>query len=371
MVFAVRSHSGHTRSRFSSKLSWVDPMALFFRHALCVGLLVVSTVRLGLAEQGAPIAPAVARDPIVAILDAFRSHSLVGLAEPHRNEQAHHFRLALIRDDRFAAVVRDIVVEYGTARYQDVIDRFVSGAEVSDALLRRVWQDTTQGHTVWDVPIYEEFFRAVRAANQSRPRTLQLRVLLGDPPTEWESAQSWDDVARPMADYARDRYPAEVIRREVLAKGRRALVIYGDGHLWRQAGFPTLTSLLESTGATIFTVASANLADLDAVQPGAAAWPTVSIATVRSTILGVKEFSHYYPIPPGDVTRRSLRLQDQVDAIAYYGPRNTLTRSELSPSLCRDSAYMGMRLARMRLRPPGAPNFGEQLEQYCAKAARK
>ncbi|MDP2317868.1 MAG: hypothetical protein Q8O42_00815 [Acidobacteriota bacterium] len=267
--------------------------------------------------------------------------------------------------------MRDIVVECGTARYQDVIDQFVRGEEVPDDLLRHVWQDTTQGHTVWDVPIYEEFFRAVRSANQPRPRALQLRVLLGDPPTAWEHVHSWDDVARPMADYARDRYPAEVIRREVLAKGRRALVIYGDGHLWRHGGLPTLTSLLESTGATIFTVASANLADLDAVQPGAGAWPAVAVATVRNTVLGVREFSHYFPIPPGDTELRSRRLQDQVDAIAYYGPRNTLTSAELSPALCRDSAYMEMRLARMTFLPPGAPNLGAQLKQYCAQAGPK
>ena len=35
------------------------------------------------------------------------------------------FRLALIRDPRFATVVNDIVVESGSARYQETIDRFM------------------------------------------------------------------------------------------------------------------------------------------------------------------------------------------------------------------------------------------------------
>jgi hypothetical protein len=36
---------------------------------------------------------------------------------------------------------------------------FVAGESVSDTALRKVWQDTTQAHTMWDRPIYEEFFR--------------------------------------------------------------------------------------------------------------------------------------------------------------------------------------------------------------------
>jgi hypothetical protein len=335
-------------------------------------LIFVAADPAGLRAQKPSARAAVPVDPIVTIVDAFRSHPLVGLGEPHRNEQAHRLRVALIRDERFAGVVNDIVVEFGDARYQDVIDRFVSGGQVADNALRQVWENTTQGHTVWDVPIYEAFFRAVREVNASRPRRSQLRVLLGDPPTDWDNVRGWDDVARPMADYARDRYPADLIRREVLAKGRRALIIYGDGHLWRHAGFPTLVSLLEqSAGTKLFTIGSANLADLGAVQPTAASWPAPRIAVVRDTVLGLKEFSHYFPVPPGNDELRSLRLQDQMDAIAYYGPRNTLTTSELSPALCGDPAYMKMRLGRMLWVPPGAPNLGEQLKQYCARIAPK
>ena len=56
-------------------------------------------------------------DPISGILDAFRSHQIVALGEGiHGNNQAHAVRLALIRDPRFATVVNDIVVEFGTSR---------------------------------------------------------------------------------------------------------------------------------------------------------------------------------------------------------------------------------------------------------------
>lgn len=103
---------------------------------------------------------------------------------PHGNEQGHAFRLALIRDRRFAASVNDIVVEFGSARYQDLMDRFVNGGDVPAQELRRAWQDTTVTTAVWDRPIYEEFFRAVRDVNAALPPGRRLRVLLGDAPID-------------------------------------------------------------------------------------------------------------------------------------------------------------------------------------------
>jgi hypothetical protein len=141
------------------------------------------------AQQGPPLRPAVPLEPIGAILDAFRSHSIVALGEDHGNEQGHAVRLSLIRDSRFAANVNDIVVEFGNARYQDLMDGFVRGGNVSEETLRHVWQDTTQISGVWDRPIYEDFFRAVRAVNASLPRERQLRVLLGDLPVDWDAAR--------------------------------------------------------------------------------------------------------------------------------------------------------------------------------------
>src|SRR6478735_4138288 len=124
---------------------------------------VLGLAMLAITLRAAAPKPAVPTDPIRAILDAFRSHRVVALGEGrHGNEQAHTFRLALIRDPRFATAVNDIVVESGTAQYQDVMDRFVRGEEVPQDQFRHVWQDTTQTMAVWDVAIYEEFFRAVR-----------------------------------------------------------------------------------------------------------------------------------------------------------------------------------------------------------------
>jgi hypothetical protein len=58
------------------------------------------------SQETAPPRPAVPVEPITAILDAFRTHSVVALDEgSHGNEQAHVLRLSLIRNPKFADAV--------------------------------------------------------------------------------------------------------------------------------------------------------------------------------------------------------------------------------------------------------------------------
>ena len=129
-------------------------------------LLTVGLQTSGAGSAASTVKPAVPVEPVAAILDAFKTHNVVAIDEgAHGNEQGHAFRLTLIRDPRFPTLVNDIVVESGNARYQETVDRFIRGEDVPLAQLRRAWQDTTQ-HAVWDAPIFEEFFRAVRAVTR-------------------------------------------------------------------------------------------------------------------------------------------------------------------------------------------------------------
>jgi len=229
--------------------------------------------------------PTVPVEPIGAIVEAARTHQLVAIGEEHGCDQLHAFLRALVRDRRFADAFNDIVVEFGNAKYQDVIDRFVRGNDVPYEVLREVWQNTTQPTHIWDLPVYEEFFRTVRAVNASRSDR-RLRVVLGDSPIDWDQVHSRDDV-RKFAN--RDRWAADTIEREVLAKHRRALVIYGGTHLLRPGG--SLVGLLESEGAeriyTIWTHVSGALATL---QSDAASWRAPSVVPLRGTALGGTPF---------------------------------------------------------------------------------
>jgi hypothetical protein len=314
--------------------------------------------------------PAVSVEPIAAIMNAFQSHAIVALgnAEFRGNEQCHNFQVSLIRHPGFAASVTDIVVEFGNARYQDVIDRFVRGEDIPYPSLRAVWQNTTQVEWEWDLPIYEDFFRAVRAVNVSLPHARQLRVLLADPPIDWDKVQTLADLRNAMGD--RDGYAVDLLRREVLAKGHHALLIFGSQHLIRKSGAPGavderargIVARLEQENITsIFTVIPETRHDLKTLQADVASWPALSLAVLHGTTLGAAAWN------PG--SQRPIRFEDQADAILYLGPPSSLTASKLSPALCSDPEYMKMRTWRLNLLPPppGAmTSLADQLKDYCA-----
>jgi len=317
--------------------------------------------------------PAAPLDPIAAIIDAFRTHDIVALGEGrHNNEQGYAFRLALIRDPRFAATVNDIVVESGSAAHQDVMDRFIRGESVPDKELRLAWQDTTNADGPWDVPMYEEFFTAVRALNAPLPPARKLRVLLGDPPFDWDHATRDDSI---RISSQRDSFAAALIQREVLSKQRRALVIYGDMHFARRPlGSNLLTRLVDMKARVVNVWTHTSGSDLQRLQPDVTRWPTPALAFAAGTTLGAAPFGSYRTLGAGD----DVRMEDQFDAVLYLGPVSSITirRGEIEPSLCADAEYMKMRLSRMALMeppgatpPPGIVSPSERLKRYCESVA--
>jgi hypothetical protein len=301
-------------------------------------------------------------EPISGILDAFRSHRIVALGEGlHGNNQAHAFRLALIRDPRFAAVVNDLVVEFGSARYQAVMDAFIRGGEVPYEELRNAWQDTTNPSPIWDTPIYAEFFRAVRDVNASLPDERKLRVLLGEPPIDWATVRTHDDVVLWIG--RRGTHAVDLIKREVLAKNRRALVIYGDAHFRRYSKWignpgapasPTLLNLIERLGTRAFSIWTNTTVELEQMQRDIASWPIPSLTRVRGTRLGTLSFYYF----AGMETDPPTRMEEQYDAVLYLGPISSITMSQLPRTLCIDEDYVKMRLARLSLGPGGSEGPG-------------
>src|SRR5438105_1978025 len=98
--------------------------------ALGAILSIVGWTKWAVAQPVAMTRPAVPLEPVRAMLDAFGSHAIVAVTAGHGDERGYAFGLSLVRDPRFATFVNDIVIEEGSARYQDVADQFVAGGEV-------------------------------------------------------------------------------------------------------------------------------------------------------------------------------------------------------------------------------------------------
>jgi hypothetical protein len=297
-----------------------------------------------LCVLAAPVATCVmvsaaGRGALDVIAAAFATHALVAVGEAHGNVRDHEFRVALIRDPRLFARVDDVLVEFGNARYQQLVDRFVTGDPVPDESLRRVWQDTTAPHSVWDRPIYEAFFKVVRELNAGPRRARPLRVLLGDPPIDWDAVHSPEDLRRWQA--MRVTHAASVLAKEVIGKDRKALVFYGAGHLWRaELTRETLVERIEATMATrVFSV----------------------IPEENPHLTGRTD-----PLPAPEIrSTRGTSLENQVDALLDLPGRDTDAGSPLSRTLCERRDYLEMRRHRLAM-APGYPPFAA-LERECAR----
>jgi hypothetical protein len=294
--------------------------------------------------QTSPAGDAAPRPAVDFILHAFDECPLVSIGEQHRNQQVHDFIVALVSDPRFVEKVDDIVVEFGAAEHQAVIDRFVDGQSVPLSELRRVWRDTVN-ILVWDAPVYERFFRTVRAINQ-RQRGRRLRVLLADPALDWSSIRrvDWERIAR-----MRDQHAASLVEREVLARGRRALLIFGSGHVTRDTAFdaygpardrqPNLAELLAGAhpGSILLIWAHVPGWMTNAVDPRLASWTKPAIAPLKGTWLGAINVG-----PPG----QSPTLEQLADGFLYLGATRSQTISRPASDLYRDPVYFRELLRR-------------------------
>jgi hypothetical protein len=266
------------------------------------------------------------------VLDAFTTHHLVGLGEAHDLQNHHDALTLLLTDPRLPGVVDDIVVEFGNALYQDTIDRFISGQPVDNADLRLAWRNTTQspGET-WDSPVYEQFFRTVRAVNAPLPARRQIRVLLGDPPIDWSKITNRTQLLA-FAGPQRDAHPASVIQTQVLAKGRRALICYGLDHLTHGG---SLAGILERAGERPYLIADFVP---PAGDPGGLAgrfsrYPRDTVIPTAGTSLGSVDAGLFSPGQCGS------RLGSLIDAALYLGPPGNLTASWWNPAIFLDPAY--------------------------------
>lgn len=320
------------------------------------------------ATQSAPPQPATPVDPIGAIIEAFRTHNIVTLTDPHGNVQVQAFLLSLVRDPRFPEAVNDIVIETASARYQDAIDRFIRGDDVERAVLRKAWEDHTVAHNLGVHA--EELIRAVRTVNASLSEAKRLRVLAGDPPIDWNNITPGD--GRRWIEL-RDSYPADLVRRQVLDRGRRALVVYGQGgHLQRRqivANYDmstwqaqTVVSLLERDhGARIFNIWTLHDKSVELPEE-IKSWRVPSLATLRGTTLGVRDFGLYsrglgdgrrfsvkngkfVPVPREEW--KMMRMEDQFDALLYLGPPASMTTITVPAALCADTDFVRRRLERL------------------------
>jgi hypothetical protein len=295
---------------------------------------------------------------ITGVLAAMDARPLVGLGEYHYIQDFHDFLTALLHHPELPDKINDIAVEFGNATYQPLIDRFIlDRAPIPRHDLVQVWRQI--GDVGWNAPVYEQFFRTVRAVNWMLPARQRIRVLLGQPPVTMQQllAHPHDHAAiTEFEDYV-DRHIASVIERDVLARGRRALMIAGDGHMLKGLHAPDDgTRPNVATGLEARHPGSVYSIDLLLIPPAptdpalaellstAQSWPVPSLLPLAGTALGaltkpLDSTGWVNTLGYRAIHAADRRYDRQADAVLWLGPGNTITSSQPDPAIYHWGPY--------------------------------
>ena len=288
-----------------------------------------------------------AQDPVQGIVKLFETYRIVMFGEIHECRQEYDLLRKLVNAPGFSERVNDIVVEFGNARYQDVVDRYISGENVPIEEVQGAWRDTV-GSVGPASPVYGEFYAAVRAANLKLPKERRIRILLGDPPIDWSKVRGLEDIGYYLP--FRDEFYASVVRYQVLAKGRRALLIMGQGHFRRNGGKP---GAIENELLTAFvkpyviTVGSNMIGGYDDLDPRFDALETPSLIEMSGSWIGAIK----------GMGRNSATWDQTADAYLYLGPWDRLTVVKNRRSDLDGTAYGNEVRRRLEIMFEKAPEF--------------
>jgi hypothetical protein len=289
------------------------------------------------------------QDPIQGIVELFDTYRIVMLGEIHECRQEHELLRKLIAAPGFSERVNDIVMEFGNARYQDVVDRYIAGENIPIEDVQKAWRDTV-GALGPASPLYGEFYVAVRAVNQNRPKQRRLRVLLGDPPIDWGRVSTIEDIAFYLP--FRDQFYASVVRYQALAKGRKALLIMGEGHFRRAGGRPGAIEnelLMALVKPYVIMPGSNMVRSYDDLDSRFNALPAPSLVEMKGNWIGDL---------PAPVRGSTMGTWEQAaDAYLYLGPRDRITVVKNRRSDLDGTAYGNELQRRMTIMFGKAPDF--------------
>ena len=294
-----------------------------------------------------------------AMIRLFQTHDIVMFGEVHNSQQEYEWLCKLVKTPGFSDQVDYIVVEFGNALYQKTVDRYVAGEDVPFDEVQKAWRNMVADAEPVS-PVYGWLYKAVRDANMQHPGRRGIRLLMGSPPGDWNRIRTSADLAPYEAE--REQWYANVVKTEVLAKHRHALLIMGAGHFLRGHGQALQFELaaqqhrvvpidrahlglgyierdLRAAGANPYLVvfgtnAIDNRGDVDRRFDS---WPTPVIAPLSGVWVG--SLPAQPVISGGHAPAIPLTLADQFDALLYVAPCSALQTVHLSKAALEGTIY--------------------------------
>jgi hypothetical protein len=260
---------------------------------------------------------------VEGVLNAFQSFPLVGIGDWHGLAQEEDFYVQLIKSPRFPKAVGNVVVEFGGAAQQATIDRYVAGEDIPYEKLRAVWTDTVGWLPTVTSVGYLNVFAQIREVNKRLPTSEQIHVWLGEPPIDWLKIRTRQDLTQ-IAQ--RDRYPADLIKSQILAKYKKALVIYGALHF---TALDSMRALVEQSYPHSFFV----------VMPYPGYEQKIPAASLEQSIQSWREGNGSREATTDPVLLVQQTSGNEANALLYLGPATSLTQSPQTPDLYLDQNF--------------------------------
>ncbi len=317
-----------------------------------------------------------------AMIQLFQTHDIVMFGEVHDSKQEYEWLCKLVKTPGFSDHVDDIVVEFGNALYQKTVDRYVAGDNVPFSEVQKAWRNMVADAEPVS-PVYGWLYKAVRMANMEHPGKRGIRLLMGSPPGDWSKIKNSADLAPYEAE--REQWYAQVVKEEVLAKHRHALLIIGAWHFLRghdqalqfelaaqqhrvvpidkaQPGPGNIERELRAAGADPYLVvfgtnAIDNRGDVDKRFDS---WPAPVIVPLAGDWVGALPAQPV--ITGGHAPAIPLTLADQADALLYIAPCSVLQTVHQSKADIEGTAYGQemIRRAMILLGHPATFPYGAQ-----------
>lgn len=287
-----------------------------FRRAISALCLLVFFSALSWADDPQP------KDAVDFVIDTFSKYPLVGLGERHGVAEMYSFYDALISDDRFQSKVDCIVLEIANAIHQPILNAYVNGEDVPISKLRRVWRDATNTLLQDGDAVYlNNLVTTVRDVNKNLKPEQRIRVLAGDPPLDWTTA---DKKAFYKALGSRDQHYAEIVKREILDKGKHGLLIMGRGHFSHVSPnpeYPLAAELIEDASPNSLFIVHLFAHSSARAKKVFASWPKPSICKIENTWIADLSSDVFMK----EINGNKLTMGQTIDAILWLGPKNSFT----------------------------------------------
>lgn len=160
------------------------------------------------------------------IMQAFDEHNFVALGDYHWNEAFIRYAITLISTPEFSEKVQHIVVEFGNAKYQSVLNDYLAGKDVEEEKLHEVLRGSIY-FLAWMPAVYMDFFKAVRVRNAELADNKKIIVHLAEAPFDWplSNTKKWKYAAENKTDYFYK------IAAQRFNNNEKALLIFGAFHL--------------------------------------------------------------------------------------------------------------------------------------------